>query len=430
MKIQFGIELTAKQREVYDIVHQDDVKEVVLLFSRQSGKTVLAEIMMMEAALTKPRQTVFYISPTYAQGKKVYREICECLDPHNVIRKKNGSALIIELVNKSVIQFFTTKSPTAIRGNTCTSLLVLDEEAFFPEITPTGENLYHNVIYPITKARKPRIIHISTPSGKNGLFYEKWLKALDPEDGTIKGVKSNIYEDEFISPSEIEVLKANTPALAWRQEFECEFLDSSLTAFEGFERCFLPEKECIIDKGEEVWMGLDFSSSGSDQTIISVINKKGSVWQKRIHGSLDSRYAQLAEIIDSYPRLQCCYAECNSIGEPMINEIKKLLKKNKSKFRPWLTTNESKNNMVELTAVEFSRKHIRIPETDQHLYNELGTFIYSVSKSKRITYAAKPPYHDDRVMALCMSVQAREDFKPFSPTKDTVFIRNRNMSIR
>lgn len=429
MRIQFGIDLTPKQKEVYELVHDPQVKEVVLLFSRQSGKTVLAEILMMESALTSPRQTVFYISPTYAQGKKVFREICNALDGHNLIKKKNASQLSIELVNKSVIQFFTTKSPTSIRGNTCTSLLVLDEEAFFPEITPTGENLYHNVIYPITKTHRPKIVHISTPAGKQGIFYEKYTKSLQSDDSSIRSVRSTIYEDQFISKHELRELKASTPPIAWKQEFECEFLDSSLTALEGFEKCFVPDPQASIDQKDTVWMGLDFSSVGSDETILSIINNNGHVKQHRIYGNLDQKYRKIADIVDSYPNLMCCYAESNSIGEPMLNEIKKLCKQ-KAKIRPFLTTHTSKNDMVGLLQTKISSKFIVIPDSEKALRFELGVFTYTLSKSKVVTYAAKPPHHDDRVMALGLSVQAREDYKPFSVKKDTVFIRTKNTTIR
>lgn len=429
MTIHFDIDLTPKQKEAYELVHDPDVKEVVLLFSRQSGKTILAELLMMEAALTGPRQTVFYISPTYAQGKKVFREIVQCLDGHNIIKKKNASSLSIELVNHSVIQFFTTKSPTSIRGNTCTKLLVLDELAFFPETTPSGEDLYHNVIYPITKTHRPKIINISTPAGKQGIFYEKWMKSLDPDQNEIRGVKSTIYQDQFINKTELRELRNSTPPLAWRQEFECEFLDSALTALEGFEKCFVPDNQATIDQKDTVWMGLDFSSVGSDETILSIVNNNGHVKQHRIYGNLDEKYTKIARLIDSYPNLMCCYAESNSIGEPMLNEVKKKCKQ-KSKIRPFLTTHQSKNDMVGLLQTKISSKFLVIPESEKALRFEMGVFTYTISKTKTITFAAKPPYHDDRVMALGLSMMAREDYRPFSVKKDTVFVRTKNMAVR
>ena len=428
MNLNFNIQLTPKQQEAYDLFHDEEVRELVLLFSRQSGKTVLAEIMMIEAALTKPNQTVYYISPTYSQGKKVYREISELLATTNLIKKRNSGALTIEFTNKSIIQFFTTKSPNAIRGNTCSALLVLDELAFFPELTPSGENTYHNVIYPITKARRPKIVHISTPAGKQGIFYEKYLSAIDESHKDIRMVKSTIYEDKFITPIDRDKLKASTPPLAWKQEFECEFLDSSLTALEGFEKCFV-DGPCKIDKTKPVWMGLDFSTIGTDNTILTIIDAKGNVDEFRATGNLDRKYRVIAEVINQYPQLQCCYAESNSIGEVMINEIRKQLKK-PSVFRPFTTTNSSKNEMIGLLQTCIAQRKLNIPKTLTEMYKEMGTFIYTVSKNKNITYAAKPPFHDDRVMALGFAVQAREDYKTFSFSKDTVFIRARNMSIR
>ena len=424
MKLNFKINLTKKQKEIYSLIHDKNIKEVVGLFGRQSGKSTIAEILMIEALLKKPNGSVFYISPSFAQGKKIYKEVLNLLQPTGLITRKNGTDLIIEVFNGSYLQFFSADSPVSIRGNTCKSLLVIDEAAYIPEETPDGQNMFHMVIKPIVKAKKPPILFISTPNGKSGFFYEKYLDGLTSE--TVKSVKSTILDDELITPEEIEELRKVTPPKAFAQEYMVEFLDSALTAFEDFQEQFTDyQEDKKVSNHESCWIGLDFSANGEDETILSVVNKDNYVRQYLISGSLDQKYKKISDIIDSYKNVVAVYMEANGIGEPMINEVKKLVKNNKSKLHYWTTTNESKNAMVGMLQLLIANKEIWFSIFNKELFKQFGLFTFEINKkTRRITYGAKEPNHDDRIMSLMMALQAKEDY-PYSGGSNYSFIRTR-----
>ena len=106
INLKFKINLTSKQKEAYDLFHKEEVRELVLNFSRQSGKTTLCEILLIET-LVKKKCTCAYISPDYGQGKRVFREIVNLLSQTQLIKKKNFSDLTMELINGSFLQFFS-----------------------------------------------------------------------------------------------------------------------------------------------------------------------------------------------------------------------------------------------------------------------------------------------------------------------------------
>ena len=418
INLKFKINLTSKQKEAYDLFHKEEVKELVLNFSRQSGKTTLCEILLIEKK-KKKKCTCAYISPDFAQGKKVFREIVNLLSQTQLIKKKNSSDLTIQLINDSFLQFFSAKNPTAIRGNTISGLLVLDEAAYLPEETADGQNFYHMVVKPVTKAKKPKVIFVSTPNGKFGLFYQKYLEGLTSE--TTKTVECNIYTDSTISNEDIEELKATTPPLAFRQEFLVEFLDSALTVFEGYEKQFIDYQKVTFDK---VWMGVDLSSVGEDETVVTKTDGK-YVWQKVIKGTLDSKYRQIADIINNEKNLIMCYIEANGIGSPMINEIKKLIK-NKSRVLEYITTNENKAENVGSLQLAIAQNDIFFNNEEKELYKQLGLFSYKVNKiTHRITYAAVPGAKDDRVMSLMIARRAMEDYPSKSLESSYRFIATR-----
>ena len=420
INLHFNINLTKKQKEVYELYHNKDIREIVMNFSRQSGKTTMAEILLIET-MVKKKCNCAYISPSYSQGKKVFREIAALLNQTKLIAKKNSTDLTISLINGSFLQFFTAQSPTAIRGQTISGLLVIDEAAYLPETTPDGQLLWSMVIQPITKAKKPKILFISTPNGKQGLFYDKYLEGLNSD--TVKTVECNIYTDSTISKEEIEELKATTPPLAFKQEFLCEFLDSALTVFEGFEGQFIDYQRVKFDCN--VWIGVDLSTSGEDETIVTICNKEGYSKQKLVTGNLDAKYRKISDIINSEKKLVMCYIEANGIGEPMINEIRKLVKQ-KSKVLYFTTTNENKSEMVGSLQLDISQNKAFFDKEEKELYKQMGVFTYKVNKqTRRITYAAKEPYHDDRVMSLMIARRAMEDYPSKSIESSYRFIATR-----
>ena len=401
MRINFNIDLTRKQQEAYNIIHQRNCRFLVARWSRQCGKTVFAEIMLIEY-LTKPYFSA-YISPTFAQGKKVFAELTQLLEGTGIIRKANAADLKIESVYGGTLKFFSMESPTSIRGNTVSGILVMDEAAFFPTQLPTGEDPYYNVIFPIIKARKPKVLVISTPNGKQGMYYDLYLKAYNNEKGYYQ-LTATIYDDDLISKEEIEELKRGYPPLAFEQEFEVKFLDNALTVFPNFETCFdgkYSEGKC--------WIGIDPSSVGDDNTIVSIINLDNQVRQYKVDGTLDQKYDKIAKIINEYNPI-ATYIENNSIGEVMANEIKKKLIR-KSNFYSFTTTNESKKQYISLLAIAIVNNEIHFEEDNRLLYSELSTFTFKLTKSGNVTYAAKDGYHDDTVTSLGVCMQCREDFK-------------------
>ena len=236
MKLNFNIDLTEGQKAAYDLCHDRKNKTVVLCYSRQCGKSVLAEVLLIEY-LCKSNTFNAYISPTFQLGRKVYGEITKLLENTGIIKKANATTLTIETVFGSTLQFFSAEAYTAIRGTTVSGVLIIDEAAYIQDILPNGEHFWGNVVMPITKARKPLIVLISTPCGKQGFFYDFYLRAINNEDGIVQLTRT-IYDDSLASAKDIEEIKKSIPEMAWRQEFLVEFLDSSLTFFTGFEKCF------------------------------------------------------------------------------------------------------------------------------------------------------------------------------------------------
>lgn len=405
MEVHFKLKPTDGQKEAWKLCHDDNNKVIVLCFSRQSGKSTLAEILLIEN-LCKKNKFSAYISPTFKLGRKIYKELMNLLEPTGVVNKANSTTLTIETIYGSTLQFFSAEAYQSIRGFTVSGILIIDEAAYIPDTMPNGENFWGNIVMPITKARNPKVVLISTPCGMNGFYFDYYNRALAGEKGIVQ-ITRDIYADELITKEQIEEIKKSIPPKAFLQEFECKFLASSLTFFEGFEKCF--EKLNYDTFGRE-WCGLDISANGQDDTILAIINSKGQVKIHKITGTLDVKYTKIANIINSIPNLVAAYFENNGVGAPFINSVKKLLHR-KSNIYEWTTTNSSKEEIISKLAIEIVNKDIHFDEEDKELYSQFGTFIAQISKTKKLTFSAQEGKKDDMIMATAIALQCKEDFK-------------------
>lgn len=401
MKVNIkGIKLTESQRLIYNAANDKEHRIVMCNLSRQQGKTTVVMLLCMKW-LTEKNQDIIYFTPTFTLAKRIYNNIMKML-PLQFVRKANASDLFIEAINGSQLRFFSGEAAQAARGSNCTKL-VIDEAAYIKQEID-GQDFYYNIVLPLTKVHCDKIVMISTPKSTFGFYHDLCMQAISGEREDMIYIKRTIYQDSLIKPEEIEELKKGYPPMAWKCEFECQFISNALSVFPNYDSCF--DETYTTGK---CWIGIDPSSVGEDNTILTVINEKNQVKQYKIDGELDAKYAQIAKLINHYAPI-ATYIENNSIGEVMANEIKKQLTR-KSNFYTFSTTNESKKDYISLIAVAIANNEIHFEPDNKLLYSELGTFTYHLTKTGNITYAAVDGKHDDTVTSLGIAMQCKQDFK-------------------
>lgn len=423
MNINFDIKLSKSQQEMYELVHDNKYKFYTFIASRQSGKSVLMQCLLIEWLLSK-NNTIAYVCRNFILAKKLYRDLIKLI-PKQFIKTCNGADLYIESAFNSILMFASAEQGASLRGQTFTHM-ICDEFAFHKQEQTDGTHLWNDILSPTLKARGKKCIFITTPLGKQNIAYEMYVRGLSDEYPKYVSLLKTIYDDGFITNEEIEDIKKSIPEMSFRSEYLCEFIDGALTVFPGFDKCFI--KLQPIDNQDIVWIGVDLSSVGEDRTVVSVINKNNNVEQYIIEGELDEKYKKIADIINRYTKLQKCYIETNGVGSPMTNEIKKLIKY-KNKIEEFITTNSSKKEIVGLLQTKIANKEIWFDKNNTLLFSEFSTFIYKISKSNNIIFNAQDGKHDDTVMSLAIALKAKEDVIPLDVQKDVHFVKTRVKNI-
>lgn len=414
MTINFDITLSKSQQEVYNLVQDKRYKYITVAFSRQSGKTVLMLVLCIQWLLEK-NVSIAYICRNFILAKRLYRELIKIL-PNDIVKSANGSDLLIESIYGSTLTFYSAEQGASLRGQTF-NYMICDEFAFHKQEQTDGTMLWNDILSPTLKARGRKCIFVSTPLGKNNIFYEMYQRGLSDDFPKYASILKTIYDDGFITQEEIDEIKKSIPELSFKQEYMCEWLDDGLSFFQGFSDCF----DIDSYSGNKCWIGCDLSGDGSDSTVCAKVSENGNVELFEAVGTLDMKYRQISDFIDRSNPV-AVYCENNGIGLPMIGEIKKL-SRNKNRIYEWTTSNSSKEEIVSDMAVAIANKEVHFIKSDMKTYNELGNFVVSVSKSRKLTFAARGSGHDDRVMATAIALRCREDFK-YAGKNNNNFVRS------
>lgn len=154
---------------------------------------------------------------------------------------------------------------------------------------------------------------------------------------------------------------------------------------------------------------MDLSSVGEDDTILTFINEQQHTKQYLITGNtMNEKYDKIAHYINNQPNLQYVYVEMNGVGAPIFEEIRKRLNV-KYRLKEWQTTNATKMDIIDALAVEIQNERITFDEHNEMLYHQLGTFGYTLTKTKKVSYAAMGSNHDDTVMSMAIALKAKRD---------------------
>ena len=157
-----GIEPDGWQRDV--LTRRD--QETLLLCSRQAGKSTVAALLGLHAALSAP-SLVLIVSPTERQSKLLFRALHRFyVRLGHPVPADVENKLSLALANGSEVHALPGKEAT-IRGFAGVSLLLVDEAA------RVHDELYQ-AVRPMLAVSGGRIVLMSTPFGRRGFFWQEW----------------------------------------------------------------------------------------------------------------------------------------------------------------------------------------------------------------------------------------------------------------
>jgi len=175
----------------------------------------MAAILALHRALSRPTSLILILAPAERQAKELFSKVAESYRSlGHPIPAESYRKLGVELVNRSRIEALPGTEKT-VRGFSGADLLVVDEAA------RVDDGLYY-AVRPMLAVSGGRLMMLSTPFGKRGVFYEEWTSEA--------GAGWERYEVPASQCPRIPASFLEEERLAlgpwwYAQEYECRFMD-------------------------------------------------------------------------------------------------------------------------------------------------------------------------------------------------------------
>ncbi len=187
---------------------------ILLNCCRQSGKSSAVATLALHEALFKPGSLTLALSPSLRQSQELFKKI---IGQERALGRpaQYVSETTTHLETKSGSRIVSLpENEATIRGYSGVTLLIIDEAS------RVADDVYSAVL-PMLGMSHGRLIALSTPWGKGGWWYEKWLSG---------GERWERYEVPVTMP---EIARRIDPAVVdeaqargqwwYGQEFLCQF---------------------------------------------------------------------------------------------------------------------------------------------------------------------------------------------------------------
>ncbi len=204
------------------LLHSSSAR-VLILASRQVGKSLTAGAMALREALLRPSSLTLLLSPTLRQSGELFRDKVLMLygalgRPLPAIQE---SALQLSLANGSRIVSLPGSEAT-IRGFSSVVLLVIDEAARVPDAL-------YQAVRPMMAVSGGKLVCLSTAYTMAGFFYESWTKGGSQwERVNIMATKCPRISAEFLA-EELAVLGQRI----FDREYNCVFSSADDAVFDA-----------------------------------------------------------------------------------------------------------------------------------------------------------------------------------------------------
>lgn len=196
-------------------VLQTDADRVILLCSRQAGKSSIAAVLGIHRAVKVPDSLILLLAPALRQSQELFRKVKGAYAAlGDTVPAVVENALSLELANGSRIVTLPGKEAT-VRGFSGPDLVIEDESARVPDAL-------HQAIRPMLAVSRGRLVLLSSAFGRRGHFYETWERG-GPD--WLK-VKITAHDVPRIDPVWLEQERAAIGDWWFSQEYLCEFKDA------------------------------------------------------------------------------------------------------------------------------------------------------------------------------------------------------------
>ena len=381
---------------------QDDSKRIVACMGRQSGKTTTIALKAIKFALSTPKATILITSPSLRQSMIMFNRIQSLITNSPLrLRVSRATRTTIAFDNRSEI-IALPASENQLRGYTA-QMIICDEASFMPD------ELITNIVFPMISVTQGYAVFLSTPWGRNHFFYKAFMNPAY----SVHRVRSQ--ENPNITPEFLEEMRLNMTELAFKMEYEAEFVEDANSFFpqDLIRQCVVNDPPVELIEGLEgnipsanYYAGVDFGKQ-QDYSTVAIVKKEGNTIQLAYLYEFPLGTAYTAVIIHLVRtqqkfQLQAVVVDQTGIGEPVLDELKA---QGFTNVHGLTFTVKTKEELLTTLKLAMEQKRLKLPY-QRRLCQQINEQQYEYSRSGHLRFSHPENSHDDMLWALSMAVYA------------------------
>lgn len=292
-RFKIDLTLTPAQQEIERL----SKRFTHLRAGRKFGKTMYTLHTILKW-LGPANSVVWYISPTYRQGKLISWSTIKRMIPQEALAKKpNDADMMITLKNGSELYYMGSDDPDSLRGPAPTGVIFEEAAYHKPEA-------WYNVVEPNLAVHKAPALFVSTPRGFN------WFKDLEDEAKRLESLGDSdwstfhftIYDNPHIDPVEIERIRRSTDPKVWRQEYMAEYESSVGRVFNVFQDTDRHVRQVVLPQTSfDAYRAIDWGMRDNTGCLWAIVkNRKLCVYREHAENGM-SAMAQAKIIMGKTP---------------------------------------------------------------------------------------------------------------------------------
>jgi phage FluMu gp28-like protein len=393
---------------------QDQSKRIVLLWSRQSGKSHTIAAKAIWHSLSYPKTSSLIVAPSLRQSMILSDRIQDHLanltpqQRRKWITKQQRTQILFS--NQSRIIALPC-SENLLRGYTA-HVIIADEANFFQN----DQDIFYSILLPMLSTTNGTLIASSTPWNRDSVFYRftqdtgfrKYVVTCE------EAVKAGLMTQQFI-----DQMKQLLPTERFQREYESQFVedvDAWLTQsliVSCIDSNLEPYDFQDMPKGE-FYVGVDFGKE-QDYSVVLVVEKFPNA-AKMVHVHRFPLHTEFASVIgyvkslqDRWQTVRAVYADITGVGGYIVEDM---VRSGIQNIKGVNFTVQSKEEMATILREKMRTSQLKIPYVptrrleDIDLTAELNIEKYELMKTGHLRFSHPEGGHDDVFWSVALAVYA------------------------
>lgn len=393
---------------------QDQSKRIVLLWSRQSGKSHTIAAKAIWHSLSYPKTLSLIVAPSLRQSMILSDRIQDHLanltpqQRRKWITKQQRTQILFS--NQSRIIALPC-SENLLRGYTA-HVIIADEANFFQN----DQDIFYSILLPMLSTTNGTLIASSTPWNRDSVFYRftqdtgfrKYVVTCE------EAVKAGLMTQQFINQ-----MKQLLPTERFQREYESQFVedvDAWLTQsliVSCIDSNLEPYYFQDMPKGE-FYVGVDFGKE-QDYSVVLIVEKFPNA-AKMVHVHRFPLHTEFASVIgyvkslqDRWQTVRAVYADITGVGGYIVEDM---VRSGIQNIKGVNFTVQSKEEMATILREKMRTSQFKIPYVptrrleDIDLTTELNIEKHELMKTGHLRFSHPEGGHDDVFWSVALAVYA------------------------